>query len=723
MQFLPSQHDLAGVGASVAMACLASYVALDLAQHVRSPQRKAALAWWVAGSLAMGTGIWCMHFIGMLAFSLPIALGYTQGLTLLSWVVAVATSGVGLHLASAGRLGLGRLAGGAVAMGLGICVMHYTGMAALDMAPGIVWSVPLVAASVVIAVAASAAALLIFFWLRQVRSAYSVPIQLAASLVMGMAIAGMHYTGMSAANFPAGSVCRSADALGGTGLAELVTLSGVVVLLLTLLSAFIDTRVRRMAARMVASMQEVNAQLRQSNDALRQQAFIDPLTGLANRVLFEDRLRHALSRCERQEARSETRHARRLVVMFIDLDRFKPVNDSFGHAAGDHVLQEAAQRLRRLARGSDTVARVGGDEFLLLMEDAGSEADSVALARRVVKAFEEPFRIRDKAVQVPASVGVAIYPGHGERDKLVANADAAMYVAKRAGSGNFVLFEPRMAVQVDAQLSLHAELRRALDLGQLVLHYQPKFDSRRGGLRGVEALVRWNHPQRGLVMPGEFIPLAERYGLISVLGQWVIEECCRQMAAWAQRGMRLRVAVNVSVHQLREDDMVDRIHAALLQHKVDPSQLLCEITESVAMDDIRTTQRAIEGLGRIGVFLSIDDFGTGFSSLSYLRQLPARQLKIDRSFVQDLETSADARAVVDAVIRLAHALSLVVVAEGVETKEQSEILIGMGCDELQGFHFARPMAADALLQWAMGKKPRGGFDFTPSVLGAPELDA
>ncbi len=723
MQFLPSQHDLVGVGASIAMACFASYVALDLSRHVRTPQRKAALAWWIAGSLAMGTGIWCMHFIGMLAFSLPIALGYTQGLTFFSWVVAVATSGVGLHLASRGRLTLWRLTGGALAMGVGICVMHYTGMAALDMAPGIVWNIPLVAASAGIAVGASAAALLIFFWLRGVRSAYSVPCQLAAALVMGVAIAGMHYTGMAAANFPEGTVCLSAGALGGEGLAELVTLSGAVVLLLTLLSAFIDTRLRRMAARMVASVHEVNTQLQQSNDALRQQAFIDPLTGLANRVLFEDRLHHALSRCARQDARTETRHVKHLVVMFIDLDRFKPVNDSFGHAAGDIVLQEAARRLCKVARGSDTVARVGGDEFLLLMEDAGSKADSVALARRVVKAFEEPFRIADKFVQVPASVGVAIYPGHGERDKLVANADAAMYVAKRAGSGNFVLFEARMGVQADAQLSLQGELRRALDLGQLELYYQPKFDSRRGGLRGVEALLRWNHPQRGLVMPGEFIPLAERYGLISALGHWVIEGCCLQMAAWARRGMRLRVAINVSVHQLREEDLVDRIHAALVRHKVDPSQLLCEITESVAMEDIRATQRAFEGLARIGVFLSIDDFGTGFSSLSYLRQLPARQLKIDRSFVQDLESSADARAVVDAVIRLAHALSLVVVAEGVETKEQSEILIGMGCDELQGFYFARPMPAGALLEWATGKKPQGGVDFTSSVLGTPELDA
>ncbi len=705
------------------MACLASYVALDLARRVRVPQRRAALTWWAAGSVAMGTGIWCMHFLGMLAFALPIALGYAYGLTLLSWVAAVATSGVGLYLASRGKLTLARLGGGALAMGVGICAMHYTGMAALDMAPGIVWSAPLVVASAAIAVGASAAALLIFFWLRGVQSGRSVPYQMAAALVMGIAIAGMHYTGMAAAGFPEGSICLSADDLGGASLGALVMLSGALVLLLTLLSSFVDTRLRRITSRMETSLQEANTQLQEANEELRQQAFIDPLTGLANRMLFEDRLHHALSRAERMDARTETRHNEYLAVLFIDLDRFKPINDSFGHAAGDIVLKEAARRLRQVARESDTVARVGGDEFLLLMEDAGSVADAVALARRVVKAFEEPFQIIDKSVQVPSSVGVAVHPGHGERDKLVANADAAMYVAKRAGSGTYALFEAHMGAQVEAQLTLQSELRRALDLGQMELYYQPKFDGKRGGLRGVEALIRWNHPQRGVVLPNDFIPVAERYGIISALGHWVIEEACRQMEAWARRGMRLRVAINISVHQLREEDLVSRIHAALKRHDVDPSLLLCEITESVAMEDIRATQRAFDGLAKIGVFLSIDDFGTGYSSLSYLRQLPARQLKIDSSFVQDLETSADARAVVDAVIRLAHALGLVVVAEGVETKEQGDILMRMGCDELQGFYFAHPLQASALLQWASGTKPLGGADFTPSVIGAPRLDS
>jgi EAL domain-containing protein (putative c-di-GMP-specific phosphodiesterase class I) len=319
-------------------------------------------------------------------------------------------------------------------------------------------------------------------------------------------------------------------------------------------------------------------------------------------------------------------------------------------------------------------------------------------------------------VQISASLGIVVYPDHGHADKLVAHADAAMYAAKRAGGSTYVLFEPHLHGGALEQLSLQSDLRRALELGQIELHYQPKIDAARGQISGTEALLRWHHPERGTVSPAVFIPIAERYGIINELGNWVIEEVCRQMQAWADEGVRMRVAINLSVHQLRQDDLVGRIQSALDRHHVEASQLLCEITESVAMEDIKATQNAFEGLQRIGVYLSIDDFGTGYSSLSYLRQLPARQLKIDRSFIHDLEGSSDARAVVDAVIQLAHALGLRVVAEGVETGGQRDILLNLRCDEMQGFFFARPMDAATLLAWTAGRKPAGSVDFTPSVL-------
>ena len=475
-------------------------------------------------------------------------------------------------------------------------------------------------------------------------------------------------------------------------------------------------RMQRRTALLAGALEAANAQLHSVNEELKQQAFLDPLTGLPNRALFEDRLMHAAARSERAARDGTGRSIDKLAVLFIDLDGFKPVNDSLGHSAGDQVLKQAAARLCQAARKSDTVARIGGDEFVLLMEDVAGAEDCEVVARRLVEALATPFDIAGRQVEISGSVGVAVYPDHGLADKLVSHADAAMYAAKRAGGNTHKLFASHMDAGAFEQLSLQNELRHAVEGGQLQLHYQPKVCGKTGHIRGVEALLRWRHPERGMVSPAIFIPIAERFGMITGLGDWVIDEACRQMQAWADDGVRMRVAINLSVHQLRGEQVVRRIEEALARHHVQPSQLLCEITESASMEDIRATQRAFDGLARLGVYLSIDDFGTGYSSLSYLRQLPAQQLKIDRSFVGDIEASDDARAIVDAVIHLAHSLGLTVVAEGVETAGQRDILLALGCDELQGYYFAKPMPADALMAWMHGHKPQDAPDFSPSVV-------
>jgi len=714
--FLTPSYSTWAVTASFLVATLASFVAINLARRVRSTRGFASAAWWLAGALVMGTGIWSTHFVGMQAFQLSIPLGYRGGLTLLSWTAAVAASGVALGLASHGGYRRAHLALGALAMGGGIGTMHYLGMAAIDLTLGIVWNGWLVAASLAVAVAASAAALFIFQAMHRVPRAQRPRYQAVAALVMGAAICGMHYMGMAAAHFPAGAVCLSAKELGGPGLTALVLMASGMLLVSTLFTAILDARLQQTALHLTRSLQESNAKLQHANAELQQRAYADALTGLPNRPLFEDRLNHALLRLERA---NHHRVEDRLAVLFIDLDGFKPVNDSFGHAAGDVILVEAADRLRAQARECDTIARVGGDEFLLLLEDISSTADAIAIARRVLETLTRPFCIEDKDVEISCSIGVVVHPDHGERDKLVAHADAAMYAAKRAGGNGYVLFEPHMGSEAADQLGLQSDLRHALERGQLALHYQPKIDSTRGCISGVEALLRWNHPTRGMVSPTVFIALAERFGLINRLGNWVIDEACRQIAEWRASGVRMRVAINLSVHQLRESGLAERIAAALRRHAVEPDQLLCEITESVAMEDIKATQHTFDELARIGVFLSIDDFGTGYSSLNYLRQLPARQLKIDRSFVCDIEHKQDARAVVDAVVRLAHALGLRVVAEGVETVGQHNILMAMGCDELQGFFYAHPLPADTLLEWTRGNAPDGTVtgDFAPSLMG------
>ena len=709
--FMPLSYNLFLVAGSLAMAVFASYVSFDMARRVRTSQRGIGLAWWAAGSLVMGTGIWAMHFMGMQALELPIPIGFSRGLTFVSWVAAVAASGVALALASRKRLDNPRILLGAVAMGGGIIAMHYLGMAAMGMSPGITWDVPLVALSVLVSFLASALALLIFRLLRQVERPRRTGYQLAASFVFALGICGTHYLGMAAASFAVGSVCLTADELGGPGLQTAVAMIAGGLLVVTLLTSILDARLQRAAH----SMHESNARLQAANEELQQQAFADPLTGLPNRLLFEDRLAQATRRLERSNHEGVVE---RMAVLFVDLDGFKPINDSFGHAVGDVVIRKAASRLRDEARDCDTVARVGGDEFLILLNDVADDEACIAVARRVLASLSQPFEASGRRIEISCSIGIVVHPGPGERHKIVANADAAMYAAKRAGGSCYALFEPHMVSDVSEQLELQNELRHALERGQLSLHYQPKIDGRRGQISGVEALLRWNHPRHGLVSPLVFIPLAERIGLIGKLGQWVIDEACRQIAEWGRDGLRMRVSVNLSPHQLRDKGLVDRIGQTLQEHGLDATQLLCEITETVAMEDIKAVQRTFEGLGAIGVFLSIDDFGTGYSSLRYLSQLPAQQLKIDHSFVSDLEHSANARAVVAAVVGLAHALGLRVVAEGVETVLQRDILLAMDCDELQGFLFARPLPPAALLAWAHGAKPEGAADFTPSVVGA-----
>ncbi|MEP7056352.1 MAG: bifunctional diguanylate cyclase/phosphodiesterase [Caldimonas sp.] len=423
---------------------------------------------------------------------------------------------------------------------------------------------------------------------------------------------------------------------------------------------------------------------------------VDNLTKLPTRLYFEERLAAAAMRADAKSSR--------LALFFIDLDGFKPVNDTYGHSVGDRVLEQVGQRLNAQSRGKDVVARVGGDEFLLLLSDVDTEESLVPVATRLIAALSHPYTVDEREVIISCSVGISLYPDGCSHGKLIARADAAMYSSKRAGGSRHCFYSPTMDADAERQFDLLRDLRKALQNNEFELLYQPKIDVASGKVTATEALLRWRHPTRGTILPGVFIPIAERFGLIVAVGNWVIEDACRQARAWRDKGLRMRVAINLSAHQMRQDDIVERITDSLQRHRIHASLLTCEITETAAMEDTKATQETFRRLGELGTHLSIDDFGTGYSSLSYLRKLPAEELKIDRSFVTDLENSADARAVVDAVIKLAHALGLKVVAEGVENKRQQQILIDMECDEMQGFLFAKPMSARALQVWAINDR-------------------
>jgi diguanylate cyclase (GGDEF)-like protein len=427
--------------------------------------------------------------------------------------------------------------------------------------------------------------------------------------------------------------------------------------------------------------------LEAANRQLRHLATHDALTNLPNRVLLDDRIEQAIAHAER--------NSQPFAVMMVDLDRFKTINDSLGHHAGDAVLKEVALRLHSVVRSIDTVARVGGDEFVLVIGPSAPPADVEQIAVRAGEALRQPIRVAGGDSHVSSSIGVALYPADGpSAERLLAHADAAMYCAKHRGPGNYERFVPGTHGVTLERANLESELHQALRLQQFELHYQAKVDTATGDVRSAEALIRWRHPQRGLIGPTRFIPLAEECGLIHEIGAWVVREACRQCAAWQRAGVPpVRIAVNVAASQFRQGDLLEVVGNALREARLEPCYLEIELTESVVMTDPEGTAAILEQLSRMGVLVSVDDFGTGYSSMNYLRRFPIDKLKIDRAFIEDLTTCDDDASIVRAIITLAHSLRLKVVAEGVETPEQLKFLQSLGCDQYQGFHFSAPLPA------------------------------
>ncbi|HEY2091574.1 MAG TPA: EAL domain-containing protein [Thermoanaerobaculia bacterium] len=665
------------VAASFFVAILASYTALDMAGRIVTARGKSAQLWLGGGATAMGIGIWSMHFIGMLAFSLPIPLGYDPFITFLSLLIAIASSVFALWLVCQQNLPWSRLVFGAILMGFGIASMHYTGMAALRMIPLIHYTPSLFILSVVIAIVASGAALWIAFHLRQQGSRVYF-YRAAAGVVMGSAIVGMHYTGMAAAQFSLGSICGAAKGGVNIGwLALLVIIVTMAILAITLIISVLDLRMESRTAKLAISLAEANQELTYL-------ALHDTLTKLPNRILLEQRLNDAVGTANREK--------RRFALMFLDLDGFKAVNDAYGHDVGDHLLVDVAERISPKIRQQDTIARVGGDEFIFLGEIA-EPADAALLAEKLLSLVREPFVVDGHELPMSVSVGIAIYPENGTTQReLLANADAAMYHAKSVGRDSFCFFEASMNAHVHAQMELIQDLRRAIERQELILYYQPTFSAASGDAVGVEALVRWQHPARGLVLPDDFIPLAEKTGLIVPLGNWVLDEACRQMREWHDAGRRnWTMAVNLSAAQFGHPALIETVKNTLERHGLIARCLTLEFTESTAMRDADASTLILRQLFDMGVRIAIDDFGTGYSSLLYLKRLPATELKIDRGFVHDLEHDPEDRAIVSAIVALGRTLDLQVVAEGVETEAQQEFLSNIGCTSLQGFLFSKPL--------------------------------
>ncbi|WP_241762828.1 putative bifunctional diguanylate cyclase/phosphodiesterase [Aromatoleum aromaticum] len=439
----------------------------------------------------------------------------------------------------------------------------------------------------------------------------------------------------------------------------------------------------------IAIFSDITARKRAEAD-IQHLAYHDTLTGLANRFSLTARLQLSVA-----EAR---RNGQRLAVMFLDLDRFKHINDSLGHPVGDELLKQVARRLRDAVRETDTVARLGGDEFVVVLQGIGGAHDVTHVAAKLLAQLSAPYCVDTTELHTTASIGISLFPDDSaDPAALMRNADTAMYHAKAAGRAKFQFYTDEMNRAATARLDLERKLRGAVARGEFELWYQPQFDSRHGHLTGLEALVRWRHPQDGLIAPLRFIPLAEETGVIVEIGTWVLREACRQARQWLDAGLpELRISVNLSVRQLREKCLVDTVWTTLAASGLRPGLLELEITESAVMDNPDEAVALLQALKNLGVRIAIDDFGTGHSSLSYLKLFPLDHLKIDRSFISDIEHDANDTMIVAAAVSLAHNLGLSVIAEGVESAVQVARLRELGCDELQGFHFSRPVTADVV---------------------------
>ncbi|MCX7220371.1 MAG: EAL domain-containing protein, partial [Burkholderiales bacterium] len=419
------------------------------------------------------------------------------------------------------------------------------------------------------------------------------------------------------------------------------------------------------------------------------QATHDSLTGLANRNLLNDRITQAIAWAKRQD--------RTVALLLLDLDHFKLINDGSGHGTGDIVLKEVARRLSLCVRDTDTVARLGGDEFVIVLTDLANVEEANLIAEKVLATLSLAFQVEAHTMFVTASIGLSLYPKDGENgETLLRYADIAMYRVKEHGRNSVRQFIPEMGVTAISRLNMEGALRRGLDRGEFVLHYQAKIDLRSHKIIGAEALVRWQHPQIGLIHPIEFIPLAEETGLILPLGEWVLAEACRQQIAWQKLGLpALKLAINMSSRQFRQEDLSERVAAIFSATGAQPAHFILELTESMVMQDVESTLVTLRALKNLGVALSLDDFGTGYSSLSYLRKFPIDELKIDKSFINDIHENPDDAAIASAIVAMALSLGLQVVAEGVEKKEQVELLLGMQCHQVQGYYFGRPMDANS----------------------------
>lgn len=788
---LVSSYNLPLVALSIVVAIFSASVALDISSRLKYAKNVSRIRWVTAGAFILGLGIWAMHFIGMLAFHLPVEVSYHFGLVVLTILPAVLSCGIAFYIISSPLTTRMNLLTGAFFISTGIVSMHYLGMEAMRMEAVISYNPLLWAASALIAFAASYIGLSLLYYLPDVPRFHWR--QLSSAVLIGLAVSGMHYTGMAAAHFSPSdhAVGHSTQfSANSTLLAYGIGAGMLMLLLLTLASvrtdkrlevqteesemkfksiiesakdaiivadfqgsivqwnqgaqsifgysqeeilglnistiiperfkkahkdgmaAYRETRVPHVIGNTVeltgarkdgsefllemsvgtwetekgvffSSILRDITERKMSEEKINNLVYLDPLTGLPNRRLFNDRLDALLRQADER--------GMNFSLFYMDLDNFKMINDRFGHSIGDLFLKSVTERLQSQISAKDTLSRLGGDEFILLVPNT-EYSKAANRAQEMIAALNEPFHFENEELFTSVSVGISMYPSDGsDSETLIKNADIAMYRAKEEGKNGFQFFTQDMNEVISRKSRLATGLRKGLEQGEFSIHYQPQISLATEEIIGVEALLRWNHPNWGSISPGEFIPIAEETGSITKIGEFVLEEACRQNKAWQDAGLSpFRVAVNISARQFAQKDLTQVVSSVLKKTGLDPHYLELELTETI-IQNAESAIATMQELASLGVHLSIDDFGTGYSSLSYLKLFPIDTLKIDQHFTRNIKEDSKDAALVKTIIRMAHDLELNVIAEGVETQEQLEFLKMEQCNQAQGYYFNRPL--------------------------------
>jgi len=668
---------LAVLAAGIALA--ASHTTLDVTTRLSASSRRRVLCRTLSGALALGAGLWSLNLVGLLALGTQSWADTDVTILVTAFAVAVLDLMGMLAVFAGSEPSTSRILAGSTAAAAGISATYWTTVAALGPvrpAGGIVR--PLIL-SLTLAFAAFTSA----FWLRYrvgPKPSWTGLVGKAAAALLGAAaLLLMPLSAWQGASFDFSTLGQGPGA-GRQLLGAALGAAGLAILAVTRVAVFYERRLAERTAQCARELEEVHTRLQYL-------ATHDSLTGLPNWLLFKERLAQAVADTGRPE--------RAIAVAVLDLDHFSSLNHSLGHGAGDWLLSEVARRVGSVLRPGDLLARLGSDEFVVFIDSLAARVDAETVTRNILAELREPFSINGADVSVRPSIGVSVWPDDGRRvDDLLAHAEVAMALAKERG-GEVQFFQRGMTDSMQERLALENDLRRGLAAGEFALSFQPVMSAKSGRIITAEALLRWRHPQRGVIGPSSFIPLAEETGLMIPLGEWVIREACRYAAAWQlTHGSQIRIAVNLSATQFRHQNLVEVIRSALATENLDPRCLEIELTESAVMTNPEESVGVLKQLRKMGVTVAVDDFGTGYSSLSYLRRFPIDKLKIDRSFVRDLATSRTDESIVRAIISLAHSVGLQVVAEGVETEEQLTSVRALGCDHWQGYYCCEPQPAE-----------------------------